>query len=74
MLSVKQGSLKYYFLSLWYDLTRDWTQVSRAIGKKVKQNQGDQMAYDKSGGLRSGIKWDRTPLALLRSLSDEYIW
>ena len=33
MLSVKQGSIKYHFLSLWYDLTRDWTQVTQAIGK-----------------------------------------
>ena len=24
---------KYHFLSLWYDSTWDWTQVSRAIGK-----------------------------------------
>ena len=31
MLSVKQGSNKYHFLSLWYDSTMDWTQVSRAI-------------------------------------------
>ena len=30
MLSVKQGSIKYYFLSLWYDLTSDWTPVSQA--------------------------------------------
>ena len=33
MLSVKQGGIKYHFLSLWYDSTWDWTQVSRAIGK-----------------------------------------
>ena len=33
MLSVKQGSIKYPFLSLWYDSTRDWTQVSRAISE-----------------------------------------
>ena len=31
MLSVKQDSIKYHFLSLWYDSTWDWTQVSRAI-------------------------------------------
>ena len=31
MLSVKQGSIKYPFLSLWCDSTWDWTQVSRAI-------------------------------------------
>ena len=33
MLSVKQGGIKYHFLSLWYDSTWDWTLVSRAIGK-----------------------------------------
>ena len=35
MLSVKQGGIKYHFLSLWYDATWDWTQVSRAIGEHV---------------------------------------
>ena len=33
VLSVMQGSIKYHFLSLWYDLTWDWTQVYLAIGK-----------------------------------------
>ena len=33
MLSVKQGGIKYHFLSLWYDSTRDLTQVSRPIGE-----------------------------------------
>ena len=33
MLSVKQGGIKYHFLSLWYESTWDWTQVSRAIGE-----------------------------------------
>ena len=33
MLSVKQGGIKYHFLSLWYDLTWDWTPVSWTIGK-----------------------------------------
>ena len=27
MLSVKQGSIKYHFLCLWYDLTCDWFPV-----------------------------------------------
>ena len=31
MLSVKQGNIKYHFLSLWYDSTWDGTQVSQAI-------------------------------------------
>ena len=33
MLSVKQGGIKYHFLSLWYDSTWDWTQFSQAIGE-----------------------------------------
>ena len=33
MLSIKQGSIKYHFLSLWYDSTYDWTLVSRTIGE-----------------------------------------
>ena len=31
MLSVKQNSIKYHFLSLWYDSTWDWTPVSRTL-------------------------------------------
>ena len=27
VLSAKQGGIKYHFLSLWYDLTWDWTQL-----------------------------------------------
>ena len=33
MQSVKQGGIKYYFKTLWYDATWDWTQVSRTIGE-----------------------------------------
>ena len=33
MLSVKQVGTKYHFLSLWYNVTWDWTQVSRTIGE-----------------------------------------
>ena len=33
MLSIKQGGIKYHSLSLWYDSTWDWTQVSRTIGE-----------------------------------------
>ena len=33
MLSVKQRGIKYYFLSLWYDSTWNWTPVSRTIGE-----------------------------------------
>ena len=34
----KQGGIKYHFLSLWYDLTWDWTQVSQAIGEPADLN------------------------------------
>ena len=37
MLSVKQEGIKYHFLSFWYDLTWDWTLVSRAIGEHSTQ-------------------------------------
>ena len=37
MQSVKQGNIKYHFLSLWYDSICDWTQVSWAIGEHPNQ-------------------------------------
>ena len=54
MLSVKQGDIKYHFLSLLYDLTWDWTQVPRAISEhaiRIKINyygssDGFQMEFD----------------------------
>ena len=33
MLSVEQVGIKYHFLSLGYDLTRDWTLISRSISE-----------------------------------------
>ena len=33
MLSVKQGSIKYNYLSFWHYSTWDWTQVYRTIGE-----------------------------------------
>ena len=35
MLSVKQVSIKYHFLSLWYDSIWDWTQVSRPLANTL---------------------------------------
>ena len=35
MLSVKQGSIKYHFLSLSYDSTWDWTQVPRLLANTL---------------------------------------
>ena len=37
MLSVKQGGIKYHFLSLWYNSTWCWTPVSRAIGEPYEK-------------------------------------
>ena len=31
--SAKQDSIKYHFLSLWYDSTWDWTLISRTISE-----------------------------------------
>ena len=33
MLCVKRGDIKYHFLSLWYELILDWTQVFRVLGE-----------------------------------------
>ena len=33
MLNVKQGGIKYHFLSLWYDSTWDWTPVYQIISE-----------------------------------------
>ena len=42
MPSVKQGDIKYHFLSLWYESTLDWTLVSWAIGEHSTQWAGYQ--------------------------------
>ena len=31
--SIKQGGIKYHFLSLWYVSTWDWAPVSQTIGE-----------------------------------------
>ena len=33
MVNVKQGGIKYHFLSLWYDSAWKWTPVYQTIGK-----------------------------------------
>ena len=33
LLSLKQGGIKYYFKSFWWDSTWDWTQLSQNIGE-----------------------------------------
>ena len=37
MLSVKEGDIKYYFLSQWYATIWDWNPVSRAINEESTQ-------------------------------------
>ena len=34
MLKVKQGDIQSHFLSLWYNSTGDWTQVSWSNGEQ----------------------------------------
>ena len=41
MLSIKQGGVKYYFLSLWYDSIWDWTPVSQPIGEHFNRYAND---------------------------------
>ena len=50
MLSVKQGGIKYHFLSLWYDSTWDWTPVSWAFRKHAnhKASGPRESAYTKT--------------------------
>ena len=67
MLSVKQGGIKYHFLSLWCDSTWDWTQVSRAIGEHSNRSANVQYIYYalfiKHGYLRVWIYLISPPLA-----------
>ena len=55
MLSVKQGGIKYHFLSLWYDSIWDWTQASRAIGKHFNYYANVQFPYAELNGLHGNV-------------------
>ena len=57
MLSVKQGSIKYHFLSLWYDSTWDWTLVSQATGEHSNHLANKQK---KTELILNWIVWKRT--------------
>ena len=48
MLSIKQGGIKYNFLSLWYDSTRDLTQISRTTGELSNHYTNRSLAYCKT--------------------------
>ena len=42
VLSIKQGGIKYHFLSFWYDYTWDWTPVSQAMSRVFANGPGDR--------------------------------
>ena len=53
-MSVKQGYIKYLFLSLWYDSTENWTPVSCDIdehpaSRMLYIEQKDLLTYGISG-------------------------
>ena len=50
MLSVKQGGMKYHFLSLRYDLTWDWTPVSRTICEYSSDYDNETVNHIKTEG------------------------
>ena len=60
MLSVKQGGIKYHFLSLWYDSTWDWTQVSRAIGEHSNRLANVRYNLGEATSLGEGKLWIQT--------------
>ena len=45
MLSVKQGGIKYQFLSFWHDSTWNWTPVSRVIGEHINHEANGPVLY-----------------------------
>ena len=76
MLSVKQGGIKYHFLSLWYDSTWDWTQVSRAISSidetLSSSNNPGQSGHGGNGN--EGIAYEPQIPRAGASPSDAIIW
>ena len=68
MLSVKQGGIKYHFLSLWYDSTGDLTHVSRAIGEIVKVSE----TYENEIRTDHFIPARRTDLELINKKKPEW--
>ena len=69
MLSVKQGGIKYHFLSLWYDSTWDRTQVSRAIGEH--SNRQANVQYESTN---NSIKIVCFFTCLPYSLLNHFLW
>ena len=74
MLSVKQGSVMYHFLSLWYNSTRNWTQVSRAIGEHSNHyaNVNSESSYSLTGYLTKA--WEPSLLLLMTFRCRENNW
>ena len=62
MLSVKQGGIKYHFLSLWYDSTWDWTSVSIVIGEYIvfieRYRKTEKLYKKQSKSKETIIIWD----------------
>ena len=81
MLSVKQRDIKYYFFSLWYDSTWDWTLSSvplantlplgQLAGQKNKSGETNKKTLDYSYKKRLE-KLSLTPL-LERRIRDDLI-
>ena len=57
MLSVKQGGIKYHFESLWFDSTRDWTQVFRTIGEHSNHYANAQFDMIHTETKEFGLVW-----------------
>ena len=56
ILSVKQICIKYHALSLWYDLTSDWNQLSRIIGEHSTQSVARLDTYLSKVGYRIRVR------------------
>ena len=67
MLSVKQGSIKCHFLSLWYESSWYWTQVSRAIAEHSKS------VYVALSVQLDNLKWILRLINLMSPLAHEVL-
>ena len=63
MLSVKQDSIKYHFLSFWYDSTWDWNQISRAIGEH--SNHYANIWYERSNHCANNVIFSKNDFFVL---------
>ena len=61
MSSLKQGSIKYHFLSLWYDSTWDWTPVSRPLVNTLLIRQSYMIVISRISLVGKDIKFISPP-------------